>query len=158
MKLYRPSNREIKRLSSINNGKLICIIGEVCKGLPVIRAFKNQEWIIQEYIKRLNHSIDTWVLTTSVFIWLEVRIFLIGNFFFIASILTCIVLYGFELTKLYDCLNSHDLFYAWTTMFQWIDDVYRQHRTIICERRKNKVILWTEWERRHGCYSWCEWG
>ena len=105
MKLYRPSNREIKRLSSINNGKLICILGEVCKGLPVIRAFKNQEWIIQEYIKRLNHSIDTWVLTTSVFMWLEVRIFLIGNFFFIASILTCIILYGFELTKDYTTLR-----------------------------------------------------
>ena len=46
MKLYRPSNREIKRLSSVNNGKLISILGEVCRGLPIIRAFKNQEWII----------------------------------------------------------------------------------------------------------------
>ena len=41
MKLYRPSNREIKRLSSVNNGKLISILGEVCRGLPIIRAFKN---------------------------------------------------------------------------------------------------------------------
>ena len=105
MKLYRPSNREIKRLSSVNNGKLICILGEVCKGLPIIRAFKNQDWIIQEYVKRLNHSIDTYVLTTAVFIWLEVRIFLIGNFFFIASILSCIVLYEFELTKDYTTLS-----------------------------------------------------
>ena len=105
MKLYRPSNREIKRLSSVNNGKLICILGEVCKGLPIIRAFKNQDWIIQEYVKRLNTSIDTYVLTTAVFIWLEVRIFLIGNFFFIASILSCIVLYEFELTKDYTTLS-----------------------------------------------------
>ena len=27
--LYRPSNREIKRLSSVNDGKLISILGEV---------------------------------------------------------------------------------------------------------------------------------
>ena len=37
---YRPSNRELKRLSSVNDGKLISIIGEVCRGLPIIRSFE----------------------------------------------------------------------------------------------------------------------
>ena len=43
--LYRPSNREIKRLSSVNDGKLISILGEICRGQQIIRAFKNQEFI-----------------------------------------------------------------------------------------------------------------
>ena len=32
LNLYRPSNREIKRLSSVNDGKLISILGEICRG------------------------------------------------------------------------------------------------------------------------------
>ena len=46
LNLYRPSNRELKRLSSVNDGKLISIIGEICRGLPIIRAFEKEEWII----------------------------------------------------------------------------------------------------------------
>jgi len=41
LNLYRPSNREIKRLSSVNDGKLISILGEICRGLPIIRTFEN---------------------------------------------------------------------------------------------------------------------
>ena len=41
LNLYRPSNRELKRLSSVNDGKLISILGEVCRGSPIIRAFDN---------------------------------------------------------------------------------------------------------------------
>ena len=41
LNLYRPSNRELKRLSSVNDGKLLNMIGEVCRGSHVIRAFEN---------------------------------------------------------------------------------------------------------------------
>ena len=38
-KLYRTANREIKRLKSVNSGKVLTKIGELSKGLIVIRAF-----------------------------------------------------------------------------------------------------------------------
>ena len=32
LNIFRPSNMEIKRLSSVNDGKLISILGEICIG------------------------------------------------------------------------------------------------------------------------------
>ncbi len=37
---FRAANREIKRLNSVNDGKLLNSIGESCKGLQIIRAFE----------------------------------------------------------------------------------------------------------------------
>ena len=36
---FRAANRELKRLSSVNNGKLLTIINENCTGLSIIRSF-----------------------------------------------------------------------------------------------------------------------
>lgn len=38
-KFYRVSNREVKRLNSVNSGKVLSNITEACKGIVEIRAF-----------------------------------------------------------------------------------------------------------------------
>lgn len=40
--LFRASNREVKRLNSVNTGKVLSIISEVCSGLIVVRAFQSE--------------------------------------------------------------------------------------------------------------------
>jgi hypothetical protein len=45
------------------------------------------------------------VLSTAVFMWMQVRVILVGNLLFMATILTCIIIYGFELSKDYTTLS-----------------------------------------------------
>ncbi len=47
--IIRPANREIKRLNSVNEGKLLTNLQEACKGVQTIRAFKKEDYIIQDY-------------------------------------------------------------------------------------------------------------
>ncbi len=37
--LYRQTNREVKRLNSVNSGRLLTKINEMLKGIIIIRAF-----------------------------------------------------------------------------------------------------------------------
>ncbi len=36
---FRVCNREVKRLSSVNEGKLLSLLGEMCKGTATLRVF-----------------------------------------------------------------------------------------------------------------------
>ncbi|KAL4449108.1 hypothetical protein ABPG74_021100 [Tetrahymena malaccensis] len=91
-RIFRLSNREIKRLNSVNSGKLLTSLGEACKGLILIRSFDRERFILKEYMERLNDSVNTYLITSAIQIWMSIRLLLISNFLFICVSVTSIVM------------------------------------------------------------------
>ena len=58
-KQYRPANRDIKRLKSVNEGKLLTILSETCGGLGVLRAFQKQGLQEKRYLHLLFQATNT---------------------------------------------------------------------------------------------------
>ncbi|EAS02570.2 ABC transporter C family protein (macronuclear) [Tetrahymena thermophila SB210] len=96
-KLFRVSNREIKRLNSVNSGKLLTTLGEACKGLILIRSFDRERFILKEYMERSNDSVNTFLITEAIQIWMSIRLLFVSNFLFICVAVTSMILVGFNL-------------------------------------------------------------
>ena len=47
--MFRVSNREIKRLSAINDSKVLNVLGEVSQGSVILRNYNKKNWIISQY-------------------------------------------------------------------------------------------------------------
>jgi ABC-type multidrug transport system fused ATPase/permease subunit len=91
--VFRSANRELKRLASINDGKLLTILGEVCSGTLILRAFERQNFVIKDYLARLNDQMKSWELTKTLALWIEGRLLLVGNLIFtIVAIAVIIIL------------------------------------------------------------------
>ncbi|KAL4486709.1 hypothetical protein ABPG72_022184 [Tetrahymena utriculariae] len=91
-RIFRLSNREIKRLNSVNSGKLLTSLGEACKGLILIRSFDRERFILKEYMERLNDSVNTYLIASAIQIWMSIRLLLISNFLFICVSITSMVM------------------------------------------------------------------
>ncbi|EAR83355.2 ABC transporter C family protein (macronuclear) [Tetrahymena thermophila SB210] len=91
-RIFRLSNREIKRLNSVNSGKLLTSLGEACKGLILIRSFDRERFILKEYMERLNDSVNTYLIASAIQIWMSIRLLLISNFLFICVSVTSMVM------------------------------------------------------------------
>ncbi|KAL4490444.1 hypothetical protein ABPG72_002654 [Tetrahymena utriculariae] len=96
-RLFRVSNREIKRLNSVNSGKLLTTLGEACKGLILIRSFDRERFILKEYMERSNDSVNTFLITEAIQIWMSIRLLFVSNFLFICVAVTSMILVGFNL-------------------------------------------------------------
>ncbi|EAR92658.2 ABC transporter C family protein (macronuclear) [Tetrahymena thermophila SB210] len=90
--MYRSSNREVKRLNSLNKGQLLTHISESCKGLVTIRSFQKQAYMTKQYILRLTNNINTFLLSLSLQMWLFVRLLLISNGIQLVLSITAIII------------------------------------------------------------------
>ncbi|KAL4453909.1 hypothetical protein ABPG74_003792 [Tetrahymena malaccensis] len=90
--MYRSSNREVKRLNSLNKGQLLTHISESCKGLVTIRSFQKQIYMTNQYILRLTNNINTFLLSLSLQMWLFVRLLLISNGIQLVLSITAIII------------------------------------------------------------------
>jgi ABC-type multidrug transport system fused ATPase/permease subunit len=95
---FRACNREVKRLSSINEGKLLSLLDEMCKGTVTLRVFAKQEWILKEYVHRADNALRTYVLSNAGNLWMEGRLLLIGDLLFASVALFCIIVLAFGLS------------------------------------------------------------
>ncbi|EGR29164.1 hypothetical protein IMG5_161730 [Ichthyophthirius multifiliis] len=78
-KKFRVSNREIKRLNSVNQGVVLTHLSESCKGVVLIRSFNNQKYMNKEYLQKLSLSNNSFLLTQAIYLWMVVRLLLISN-------------------------------------------------------------------------------
>ncbi|CAD8124167.1 unnamed protein product [Paramecium sonneborni] len=78
-KTYIKSNREIKRLKSVNQGSLLQIVNETLTGIKVIRAFDRNSQFCQTFQNKLYN----WVMTDQCGerskLWFGVRLNLMSN-------------------------------------------------------------------------------
>ena len=81
-RIFRISNREIKRLNSVNAGKILTTIGETCNGVILIRAFRKEKYVLTEFLEKLNASINTAMLNSAIKVWMSIRLMLISNLIF----------------------------------------------------------------------------
>ncbi|KAL4483223.1 hypothetical protein ABPG74_019249 [Tetrahymena malaccensis] len=95
-KLFRLSNREIKRLNSVNSGRLLTNLGEACKGVILIRSFDRERFVLKEYMEKLNDSVNTFLITEAIQIWMSIRLLFVSNFLFISVAVTSMILVGFN--------------------------------------------------------------
>ncbi|KAL4483243.1 hypothetical protein ABPG74_019269 [Tetrahymena malaccensis] len=91
-KTFRTLTVEIKRLNSVNSGRLLSTLGETSKGLILIRSFNKQRYILKEFLERLNESVNTNVINQALQIWMSIRLLFISNLIFISVALTHIML------------------------------------------------------------------
>ncbi|CAD8049904.1 unnamed protein product [Paramecium sonneborni] len=96
-KYFRKSNRDLKRIQSTNEGKIISHLTETIEGLRTIRAFEKQQYFIQKYIIKLTESICSSVNSRRVSCWLSVRLHLLSNLIFLAVSITIILMMLFKI-------------------------------------------------------------
>ncbi|EAR98273.2 ABC transporter C family protein (macronuclear) [Tetrahymena thermophila SB210] len=89
-KLYRCANRQIKRLNQINEGDYQSHISESCKGVVVVRSMQKQSYMIQMYIQKLSKSINTFILSLSMEMWMFVRLYTFTNIVQLIAVLRII--------------------------------------------------------------------
>ncbi|CAD8046142.1 unnamed protein product [Paramecium primaurelia] len=96
-KYFRKSNRDLKRIQSTNEGKVISHLTETTGGLRTIRAFEKQQYFIKEYIVKLTESICSFVNSRRVSYWLSVRLHLLSNLIFLSVSITIILMMIFDI-------------------------------------------------------------
>ncbi|KAL4449679.1 hypothetical protein ABPG74_007502 [Tetrahymena malaccensis] len=89
-KLYRCANRQIKRLNQINDGNYQSHISESCKGLVTVRSMGKQNYMVQMYIQKLSKSINTFILSLSMEMWMFVRLYIFTNLVQLIAVLRII--------------------------------------------------------------------
>ncbi|KAL4483231.1 hypothetical protein ABPG74_019257 [Tetrahymena malaccensis] len=111
---FRILSREVKRLNSVNSGRVLTILDESSKGLAVIRSFKKQKHILGEYLSKLSEFVGTNLIAQAVQIWLSLRLIFISNLIFICvSVTTIALIYGnidFEYTTIAMCITYSMIF------------------------------------------------
>jgi len=88
---YRRVAREVKRLDSLSRSPRYAHFKETLQGLNVIRAFKNQNWFNQEFLKKLEHSAEMYYTHYMVNRWFSSRLPLIGAFISLTTALGVVV-------------------------------------------------------------------
>ena len=75
---YRRVAREVKRLDSLARSPRYAHFKETLQGLNVIRAFNNEKWFNQQFLKKLEHSVEMYYTHYMVNRWFSSRLPLIG--------------------------------------------------------------------------------
>ncbi|EAS02577.3 ABC transporter C family protein (macronuclear) [Tetrahymena thermophila SB210] len=101
---FRDSNREIKRLNSVNTGKVLTVVSECCKGVTTIRAFEKQNYILKDFFAKLNESVNTFAVSQGVQVWMMIRLLTISNLVFCFVSISSIVIVVFDLDFNYNTI------------------------------------------------------
>lgn len=102
--MFRVLNREVKRLNSVNSGKVLTSIGEACSGLILIRSFGREKYILKEYMDKLNDSINSFLISEAIQIWMSIRLLLISNLLFACVAVTSAIIIVSELNFNYNTI------------------------------------------------------
>ncbi|KAL4482051.1 hypothetical protein ABPG73_000575 [Tetrahymena malaccensis] len=113
-KKFKVANREIKRLLTVNEGKLLNQIQESCQGLVLIRAFSQQKQMIQNYLDCLYNYSKSFLISSGLQAWIMIRLLVISNLILGFIVLTSIFFIFMQLTSYYPAV-SMCITYAMTT-------------------------------------------
>lgn len=75
---YRRAAREIKRLDSLARSPRFAHFKETLQGLPVIRAFQQTEWAMNQFYQKLTYSTEMFHTHYMVNRWFSTRLPLVG--------------------------------------------------------------------------------
>ena len=75
---YRRLAREVKRLDSLARSPRYAHFKETLQGLSVIRGFKQQSWFYEEFVKKLEDSVQAFFTHYYVNRWFSTRLPVIG--------------------------------------------------------------------------------
>ncbi|EAR98222.2 ABC transporter family protein (macronuclear) [Tetrahymena thermophila SB210] len=112
-KNFKVANREIKRLLTVNEGKLLNQIQESCKGLIIIRAFSQQKQMLQNYLDCLYNYSKSYLLSQGLQAWIMIRLLMINSLILGFIVITAIFFIFFQLTTYFSTV-SMCLTYAMT--------------------------------------------
>jgi ABC-type multidrug transport system fused ATPase/permease subunit len=76
---YRASAREVKRIDSISRSPRYAHFKETLGGLPIIRAYKKEEWFRSQFFDHIEKSQKAFVNNFLLNRWFSIRIPLIGG-------------------------------------------------------------------------------
>lgn len=77
---YRRAAREIKRLDSLARSPRYAHFKETLQGLTVIRAFRQSDWMMNQFYDKLQYSTEMFYTHFMVNRWFSIRLPLIGAF------------------------------------------------------------------------------
>ncbi len=93
---YRRVAREVKRLDSLARSPRYSHFKETLQGLPVIRAFGQQQWFESEFLRKLETSTQAFYTHYFVNRWFSTRLPLIGAL--ISMLTTCSIIWATKQT------------------------------------------------------------
>ncbi|EGR30166.1 hypothetical protein IMG5_139690 [Ichthyophthirius multifiliis] len=88
---FKAANRELKRLSQVNGGKLLTCMHEMHKGVHIIRSFGKQLYSVKSYLEVLDFNINSFLISQAVYTWMLARLQIIVNFLFAFVCISSIV-------------------------------------------------------------------
>lgn len=83
---YRRAAREMKRLDSIARSPRYAHFKETLLGLPILRAYQNQNWFMKEFFEKLTFSQQMYYSHYMLNRWFSVRIPILGSTLSIATL------------------------------------------------------------------------
>ncbi|KAK8805623.1 hypothetical protein WA158_002279 [Blastocystis sp. Blastoise] len=90
-KVFITSSREIKRLDSISRSPIYAHFSETLDGIPVIRAFRMQDYFINNNNKKLDYNQRAYFLQFSANCWLGLRLEFAGTIIVLFSSLLAVL-------------------------------------------------------------------
>lgn len=95
--LYMTSKRELVRLEAITRSPILTCVGDIIKGLPVIRAFKLQEFLRKKTVKLIMENFKNSLMIYSIDSWYQLRVVLFMLFIVqVPTFLLIIILFRSE--------------------------------------------------------------
>ena len=70
---FMAARREILRLDAITRTPMVSSLLGICRGLPSIRGYKNQSWMLREFIDRYDDTLKNRVLKEGLNMWYRLR-------------------------------------------------------------------------------------
>ncbi|KAL4497202.1 hypothetical protein ABPG72_019522 [Tetrahymena utriculariae] len=95
--LFREANRVIKRMNALNLAKVLTNISETKDGLSIIRSFKKQSYMVEQFLLNLSNSMNSFVVASSIQIWMIIRLLMISNMLFFFIALTILIIFVFDI-------------------------------------------------------------
>lgn len=102
---FRKTNRELKRLHSVNSGKVLTIVSESTIGVSTIRAFNKQDYFINLFVSSLSLEISSDYNSTIAFAWMAARLNLLANCLFLSVVIILSVLIFLDTSIPYGSLS-----------------------------------------------------
>jgi ABC-type multidrug transport system fused ATPase/permease subunit len=93
---FRKSNRDIKRINSVNEGRLLSLASETAYGVITIRAFGKQLMFLRDYTSKASDAISSTYASNSCFYWIGMRLRMLANSLLLAILLTIMFVVIFD--------------------------------------------------------------
>jgi ATP-binding cassette subfamily C (CFTR/MRP) protein 1 len=92
MKVYRPVNRDTKRIGALSRSPVYAHFSETLSGLPTIRAYGAAQRFNATNVRNIKMMVEDWIVGAQAMMWLDTRLGLIN--FIVTLVSSVLIMYS----------------------------------------------------------------